>query len=446
MPAQGTAASRATMALVCAALASLAVVLVAGALGVLFYVPATARMLARAGLEFTVLRPMHTTFAAAWIFLGGIAVVYRYLQEHGLAATPVTRWRGRLQVLLWAGAWLGVLGTLAVGVTSGREYLGFHPVFAIPILLGWLLFAWHFFAATRRGFFSRPVYVTMWGVGIVFFIYTFVEQYAWLIPDIFAQPIVDLRLQWKATGTLVGAFNLFVYGTLYYVGEKLSGDEAYGHSKLAYALLAVGLLNSFTNFGHHTYHVPQSELVKWISFVISMTEVLILARVVWDVARMAARHRAGSSDMARFFLTAAKWWIIAIFLTAMLISVPPWNSLIHGTHVVTAHAMGAEIGIDSMILFAAISWMLSEFTFTAGPGPGTRRLAVALNVAVAAMVVWLNVSGAFVGYARYQHLPPPGWLDAAGPVVFAATGLIAGGLMALLLLGFARQALRGLVR
>ena len=33
---------------------------------------------------------------------------------------------------------------------------------------------------------------------------------------------------------------------------------------------------------------------------------------------------------------------------------PVWNSLIHGTHVVAAHAMGAEIGIDSMALFAAV--------------------------------------------------------------------------------------------
>ena len=70
----------------------------------------------------------------------------------------------------------------------------------------------------------------------------------------------------------------------------------------------------------------------------------------------------------------------------------------------------------------------------------------ALRIAVAALVVWLHVSGAIVGYARYRHLPPPGWLDAASPIVFAATGLTAGGLMALLLLGWVRPACRGLVR
>ncbi len=39
-------------------------------------------------------------------------------------------------------------------------------------------------------------------------------------------------------------FNLFVYGSLYYIGERVSGDDRYAHSKLAYALFAVGLVNN----------------------------------------------------------------------------------------------------------------------------------------------------------------------------------------------------------
>ena len=29
----------------------------------------------------------------------------------------------------------------------------------------------------------------------------------------------------------------------------------------------IGLLNSFTNYAHHTYHLPQSHVVKWVAFV-----------------------------------------------------------------------------------------------------------------------------------------------------------------------------------
>jgi len=433
----------ATLTFIRGAIVALAVTVAAGVCSVFYYLPGTGAWLTGYGIEFTALRPIHTTFASAWIFLGGIAVVHRYLEEHAGPIDDAERWRLRLQVLLWAFAGLGILISLAVGVTSGREYVGFHPVFSIPILLGWLLFAWNFFRATWRDFFGQPVYVTMWGVGVLMFIFTFLEAHAWLLPDVFASPIVDLRVQWKATGTLVGAFNLLVYGALYYVAEKLSGDERYAHSNLAYALLAVGLLNSFTNFGHHTYHVPQSELVKWISFVVSMAEIVILARVVWDIAGLVSRRGIAPFDPASFFMVCAKWWICAMLLMAIVISVPPLNSLIHGTHVVSAHAMGTEIGIDGMILFAAVSWIFAE----RGSDRAIRSLrmrwpALGLNLSAALLVTWLAISGVVVGYTRYQHLPPPTWLRDATPVVFVVAGLATAMFLGMLLVAWFRLAFR----
>ncbi len=254
---------------------------------------------------------------------------------------------------------------------------------------------------------------------------------------------MDLRLQWKATGTLIGSFNLFVYGTLYYIGEKLSGDERYAHSRLAYALFGVGLLNAFTNFGHHTYHVPQSEVVKWISFLVSMAEIVILARVAWDVARLASRRVSRSFDPASFFMMSAKWWIVAMFFTAILISVPPLNSLIHGTHVVTAHAMGTEIGIDGMILFAAVAWILAECASRQVTRvPGMRWPAIGLNLSAALLVAWLHLSGTVVGYTRYQHLPPPTWLRDASPIVFVVAGLATALFMGVILAAWIRFAFR----
>jgi len=50
-----------------------------GALGALYYIPQlSARMLA-VGVSLVQLRPMHTTFASAWIFLGAAACVYKFL-------------------------------------------------------------------------------------------------------------------------------------------------------------------------------------------------------------------------------------------------------------------------------------------------------------------------------------------------------------------------------
>lgn len=417
---------------------AIAVTLAAGLLGALYMIPAVAPFMQSLGLDLRQLRPIHTTFAGAWIFLGGAAVVYRFLQELGGPITAGDRWRLRVQVLAWALAGAGILATLLFRVTSGREYVGFHPAFSALILVGWLCYLWNFFRVVGRSFWQQPIYVTMWGVAFFLFLYTFGEQHAYLLPGIFADPIHDLRIQWKATGVLVGSFNLFVYGTIYFIAERISGDTQYCYSKTAYALFAVGLLNSFTNFGHHTYHLPQSAAVNWISFVVSMTEIIILARAmqeIWCAIRDKVR-RPFSAALASF--TAAKWWIVAILFTSVIISIPPINAVIHGTYVVTGHAMGATIGIDSMILLGALFWILSEFMSRAGGGQRARtvnsqqmrRLLIGLNVSVAALVVWLHVAGLVTGVTRMGFAPseiynPPAWLGASNGIVFTVTGAAA---------------------
>ncbi len=437
--------SYATLTFMRAALVSLCITLIGGFIGVLFYVPITGEFFTQNRINFSVLRPIHTTFASAWIFLGGVAIVHRYMQDCAGEVSKFEKYRLLIQVLLWAVAGCGILITLALGITSGREYMGFIPIFGLLILLGWILFAWNFFSATWRGFWDRPVYVTMWGVAVLFFMYTFIEQYLWLLPKIYNQPIVDLRFQWKATGTLVGSFNLFVYGSLYYIGEKISGDKDYAKSKLAYALLGVGLINSFTNFGHHTYHLPQSSYVNWISFIVSMTEILILARVVWDIARSISRSQTKPFNVTSFFMTATKWWTTAMLFSAILISIPVLNSLIHGTHAVTAHAMGTEIGIDSMALFAGFTWLMAEIIARRNKNddpplhsPIVKWLAYGLNIAAAVLVTWLHISGVVVGYTRYHLQPIPAWITQSNWIIFASAGALTALFISLLLFSWLR--------
>ena len=277
----------------------------------------------------------------------------------------------------------------------------------------------------------------MWGVGMLFFIVTFLEQHAWLIPGIFGDPVQDMRIQWKATGTLVGSFNLFVYGSVIYLGERISGDSSYGRSTTAYMLFGVGLLNSFTNFAHHTYHLPGRESVKWIAFVVSMMEIIVLARAMFDLWRTLGAPSEPAFCAARGSFAAAKWWTCGVLFGAILISVPPLNAVIHGTYVVTGHAMGAMIGIDTMILLGAAIWILSEhIQAREGEGawdtlhtPAMRWSLIGLNLSVAGLVIWLHVVGTAVGVTRAVHAPgeayvPPDWVSAWSGIGFAAFGML----------------------
>ncbi len=420
----------ATLTFLRGAIVSIAITLIAGLLGALYYIPSIAQLMQKIGFNFTALRPIHTTFAVCFIFLGGVAVVHRYLEDIAGPMKPAEKLRLKIQLVSWAVAGIGILVSYILGVFSGREYMGFHPIFSIPIMLGWIMFTVNFFSHVRKGLLARPIHVSMWSVGILFFIYTFAEQHAWLLPTVAQDPLVDMRIQWKATGTLVGSFNLFVYASLYYIACKISGSESYAHSRLAYALFAVGLLNSFTNFAHHTYHLPQSHLVKWISFVVSMAEIILLARVIWDIAAMVKATKPLPACGIRLFLGATKRWTCFILVTAILISIPPINALIHGTKVVMGHAMGAEIGIDAMALFAATTWILIERRQRNNQEPTAltarryHKTIIGFNIAVAVLVGWLTLSGFVTAIYRYDGLASPPWVAKTGPFIFAAAGLM----------------------
>ncbi len=68
-----------------------------------------------------------------------------------------------------------------------------------------------------------------------------------------------------------------------------------------------------------------------------------------------------------------------------------------------------------------------------------------LNVCAATLVIWLSISGAIVGYTRYQHLPPPEWLRVCSPYVFALAGIGAATFLFALLWNWIRLAHRPLV-
>jgi nitric oxide reductase subunit B len=439
------------------ALLSLAIALVGGLISAIYSTPWGGAFLEPLGIDMRALRPLHTTFASAFLALAGLAIVQRYLADLPQPADNAERWGLRLTLSMWAVAGIGILVTLPLGITSGREYVGFHPILAIPIAVGWLPFCWNFLRLTWRGFWNRPLYVAMWGVGCVFFLYTFAEQYAWLLPDVFADPIVDRRIQWKACGSLVGALNLFVYGALIYTGEKLSGDKSYGRSRIAWALFGLGLLNSFTNFPHHTYHLPQSHLIKWLAFLISMSEIIILARAVWDVASMVRKPKAKEFCCASTLFASAKWWTLVMLVLAILLAVPPLNSLVHGTYFVAGHAMGSMIGIDTFILLGTCAAvLLNLFDDKDGAAPVLNcktmgRIVIALNISVGAFVGWLHLVGIIDGFGRISTAADapfrshwPAWLTTLHPWVLASTGTITFLCFAWLLVRWARLVFRDL--
>jgi len=303
-------------------------------------------LLRSTGLTLQRLRPIHEAFAFGWVFLGGAAVVQFYLHASFGPLSAPTRRRTMWQLSLWTLAGFGILATLLAGQFTGREYVGYQPVFSLLILTGWILFAWNYFSLVGCALRDRPAYIYMWSVAMVLFVVSFSEGHLYLIGWVSQQPAWDTAIQWKSNGALVGSFNLLAYGSLMYASGRIRGDDSYAYSRTAFALLFVGLLNTFTNYGHHTFHLPQSAWIHWISFVVSMLETIILARVFLDLLALRRSTSEGLPlGVADWFFRSAALWMFILLALALTISIPPINALIHGTHVVVAHSMGSMLGI-----------------------------------------------------------------------------------------------------
>lgn len=396
--------------LILLALAACCITLLSGWVSTLTYTAHTAP-LQSIGLTLQHLRAIHTTFSFAWVFLGGVAVVYFYLLSEFGPFSAAARRRFVWHLALWSVAGIGILVTLLAGKFSGREYAEYHPAFAALILIGWLLFARNYFAHVGFSLRHRPVYIYMWTVGIPLFVYASLEGRLYLLDVLSNRPLRDIAIQWKSNGVVVGSFNQIAYGALMYISCRIQGDDRYAYSRTAFGLFLVGVLNTFTNYGHHTFHLPQSPWIHWISFVVSMLEAIILAKVFLDLLALWKARPAVPDVRVPVRLTRfATAWTCLLLILALAISIPPLNALIHGTYVVVTHVMGSMIAIDSLILWAALAYLLRFVAGTEHPTVAGARVYAVIPLANLLLLVFLGAfmaRGITAGWARYAGPSAP---------------------------------------
>lgn len=310
-------------------------------------------------LSFQQTRPLHVYLVITWLFTGAQAGIYYYLPR--VANRPVYWQQGIWwHLIMQLSVSLIIIGSFFLGRFGGREYLEFPPWMGAFILLSWVPFAINFFFTLKPNFKTAPVYIWSWSTGIIFFFITLSESYLWLL-DFFNDNIVrDVTVQWKALGSMVGSWNMLVYGTGMYIMEQTSGNNKLARSPLAFFFFFLGLTNLMFNWGHHTYIVPAAPWVKTVAYVISMTELLILAHLIMQWRKMMSNAKRNYHLVPYRLLSYADGWIILNLTLAIVISVPAWNYFTHGTHITVAHAMGATIGINTLLLFASVFYIIKN--------------------------------------------------------------------------------------
>jgi nitric oxide reductase subunit B len=349
-------------------------------------------------LGFISLRPLHVSSATFWIILGATGCVY-----NGLAAVTKQKINTRvafMQWLLWVVSIIGIFTSYFTKNFGGREYWEFNPLWALPIAIAWILFLVNLYSHVGK-LKKWPVYVWMWLTGLVFFFFAFLENYLWLFPFFREHFITDMTIQWKVNGSLVGAWNQMIYGTAFFLMDKITNTKKVGKNNLAFAMYFLGLFNLMFNWGHHIYTLPTEKYIRYVGYLVSMTEWIFFARIIYHWKNSLNEFQKNYHYFPYKFLMASEIWVFLNMGQAVLMSIPSINLYTHGTHVTVAHAMGTTIGINSMILFAACFEFLKPIT------KGNQHSSQKFNIVFWALqlslfTLWISLNFAGIQKAFWQ--------------------------------------------
>ncbi len=353
----------------------------------------------RERFSFQKLRPLHVSSAVFWILSAAIASVLYFLKEHNnqeLKNSKLLKWL----FYIFGFSFVGILISYCFGVFGGREYWEFHPLFSIPISIGWIIFIL-IFISNFKSLKSQPVYIWMWFTGVVFFLFTYLESNAWLLPSVRNHLVKDMMIQWKSYGSMVGSWNMLIYGSSIYLMDKIAGDKKYSFSPIAFWIYFLGLFNLMFNWGHHIYTLPTMSYVKHIAYAVSMTELLLFGRIIylWKSSLSVAKKNFNST--AYRFLLAADVWVFLTLGLAIAMSIPALNIYMHGTHVVVGHTMGATIGINSMLLLSFVVNIIG-YDDTSNK-KGIKQGYWIANISLFIFVLSLIIAGFYKAYWQFNH-------------------------------------------
>lgn len=356
--------------------------------------------------SFEKLRPLHVSSAVFWIILAAMGSVLSFLQEHNgkqLKNQQGIKW----QMYLFIFTFIAILISYCFGLFGGREYWEFHPLFSIPILAGWVLFIINFIR-NLGPVKNQPVYIWMWLTGVVFFLFTYLESNLWLTPAFRNNLTRDMTIQWKSYGSMVGSWNMLIYGSSIYLMDKIAGNNKYSTSAIGFGLYFLGLFNLMFNWGHHIYTLPTAAYVKHIAYLVSMTELFLLGRIIWLWKSSLSTAKKHVHYRPYQFLLAADFWVFMTLGLAIAMSVPALNLYMHGTHVIVAHTMGATIGINSMLLLAFAYELTADTCLTLQPFKRTiDRGFWLINISLTTFWLSLIVAGFMKSYWQFHqpHVP-----------------------------------------
>ncbi|MCH7826841.1 MAG: hypothetical protein IIC75_02530, partial [Bacteroidetes bacterium] len=73
---------------------------------------------------------------------------------------------------------------------------------------------------------------------------------------------------------------MLIYGTAIYLMSRMD-EKSDPYSKTAMLLFFLGFTNLILGWAHHIYQLPSGVWIRYLAYLISMTELIVLAQLIW---------------------------------------------------------------------------------------------------------------------------------------------------------------------
>ncbi|MEO6960038.1 MAG: cbb3-type cytochrome c oxidase subunit I, partial [Burkholderiaceae bacterium] len=361
----------------------------------------------QAWLTFGRLRTLHlNSVAYGWAPMSAFGVAMFVIPR--VLKTPLMGARfALLGCVLWNAGLIAGLGSIAVGITDGLEWLEVPWQVSILIAAGGALIGLPlvFTLQNRR---VQHLYVSVWYMGAALFWFP-VLYFVAKFPGIHFG-VEQATMNWWFGHSVLGLFYTpIALASIYYFLPKIIGRpiQSYNLSLLGFWALAFfyGQIG-----GHHLIGGPVPTWMVTLSIVQSIMMIVpVLAFSVNQHLTMRGHFKTLIySPTLRFIVLGGMMYTLSSF-QGSLEALRSLNTIVHFTHFTVAHAHLGLYGFFSMVMFGSIYFAMPRVMNWEWPYPK-----------LIAAHFWLVVTGFsiyFIGLSIGGWLQGEAMLDAAKPFI-----------------------------
>lgn len=350
-------------------------------------------------VSFQAGRSVHLNLSLFWTMIGAMgAAFYFTIQE--CSVELFSQRLAKLQFWLLLVTVLGILTSLAFGITEGREYLEALWVFKIGIALTLLLFVFNIGATMFKGRCWAQATVLTRVIGSFTLLILF-------IPNIFHynHPTTDDMVRfwvvhmWEEVsfeligGGLTGALLIYLF-------KAPPGKVA----NILYLELALAAVSGIFATGHHYYWIGTTKLWIYIGSIFSILQVVPVLLMVYttikSVQQLKISTLTGNRAVTLFMLASSLFHhLLGAAALGLFMSVPRINLFFHGTFMTSSHAHFALFGALGFLVLTLCYFILTEEQELALKKLMLSGMAVViLNMGLMVMASALFLAGLLQGY------------------------------------------------